>query len=62
MLVNEEHNKCIESESDIKKDIDYYTTELNKLKFERNKEIKEKQEQYRKEMVVINKNKQKINE
>ena len=62
LLVNEEHNKCIESESDIKKDIDYYTTELNKLKFERNKEIKEKQEQYRKEMVVINRNKQKINE
>ena len=62
LIINEEHNKCIESESNIKKDIDKYTLELNKLKFERNKEIKEKQEKYSKEMAIINKNKPKINE
>ena len=60
--VIEIHNKCLESQDNIQKDIDYYTRELNNLKMERNKEEKEKNEKLRNDMVVVNKNKQKLKE
>ena len=62
LSVVEIHNNCLESQDKVQKDIDYYTIELNKLKMERNKEEKEKNEILRNDMVVVNKNKQKLRE
>jgi chromosome segregation ATPase len=62
LIVSEEHNKCIEAQDKIKKEIEYYNTELNKLKIEKNQNYKEKKEKYKNDMVNINKNTKKIND
>jgi hypothetical protein len=62
LIVSEEHNKCIEAQDKIKKEIEYYNTELNKLKIEKNQNYKEKKEKYKNDMFNINKNTKKIND
>ena len=62
LIVSEEHNKCIEAQDKIKKEIEYYNTELNKLKIEKNQNYKEKKEKYKNDMFNINKNSKKIND
>ena len=59
--ITEEHNKCIENQDKIKKEIDYFNTELNALKFEKNLKTKAKQDKYRNDIIVQNKNQNKIN-
>ena len=62
LLITEEHNKCLEDQNKIKNEIDYFNTELNKLKLENNLKTKEKQEKYKNDIIVKNKNMNKINE
>ena len=43
--INEEHNKCLEHQTKLQEDINYYQTELNKLKIENKEKSKIKIEQ-----------------
>lgn len=62
LIINEEHNKCIVSQDKIKKDIDYYNRELNKIKSENNLKLKEKLDKSRNDMISIDKNKHELRE
>jgi len=62
LLITEEHSKCIEEQNKIKKEIDYFNSELNKLKQENILKTKEKQEKYKNDIIAKNKNLNKINE
>ena len=44
--INEEHNKCLEYQSKLQEDINYYQNELNKLKIENKEKGKIKTEQH----------------
>ena len=44
--INEEHNKCLEYQTKMQEDINYFQTELNKLKLENKEKEKIKIEQY----------------
>ena len=50
IIIKSEHDKCIEAQEKIKKEINYYNTEINKLKTENDSKLKEKREKYKNDL------------